>query len=98
MKRLSKDRYVILYPQYFDSKLSRKMGRRVSKSIATGSPNLTKIKEVCDKLGLKTIVEYEKAYPRMNNIKSGRIIVFCNGLSKRKLIQEVGKVLRGVNS
>ncbi|MDW8033573.1 MAG: signal recognition particle subunit SRP19/SEC65 family protein [Nitrososphaerota archaeon] len=96
MKKLSKDRYVIIYPQYFDSKLSRKMGRRVPKSIAIISPSLTRIKEACDKLGLKTIIEYEKTYPRISNVKSGRIIVFCNYLGKRKLIQELSKLLKGV--
>ncbi|MEM1556995.1 MAG: signal recognition particle subunit SRP19/SEC65 family protein [Thermoproteota archaeon] len=95
MKRLSKDRYVILYPQYFDSKLSHKMGRRVPKSLAVSSPSLAKIKEVCEKLGFKTIVEVEKAYCRISNVKSGRLIVFCNDLKKRNIIQEVGRVLKG---
>ncbi|MEM3713031.1 MAG: signal recognition particle subunit SRP19/SEC65 family protein [Thermoproteota archaeon] len=98
MKRLSKDRYIILYPQYFDSKLSRKMGRRVPKNIAVSSPSLIRIKEACDKLGLKTMTEYEKTHPRMSNVKSGRVVVFCNGLKKRKLIQEVSRMLGGLDS
>ncbi|MEM1547444.1 MAG: signal recognition particle subunit SRP19/SEC65 family protein [Thermoproteota archaeon] len=96
MKRISKDRYVIIYPQYFDSKLSRKNGRRVPKSLAVSSPSLIRIKEACDKLGFRTMIESEKTYPRMSNTKSGRIVVFCNGLSKRSLIQEIGRILRSV--
>lgn len=96
MKRFSKDRYVIVYPQYFDSKLSRKNGRRAPKSLAVSSPSLIKIKEACDKLGFRTVIESDKNYPRMSNTKSGRVIVFCGSLSKRKLIQEIGKILKGV--
>jgi len=98
MKRISKDRYAIIYPQYFDSKLSRKMGRRVPKSIAVGSPSLNRIKEACDRLGFKTIIEPEKAHPRMSNVKSGRITVFCNGLKKGELIREIGRELKGAHS
>ncbi len=98
MKKISKDRYVAIYPQYFDLKLSRKDGRRVPKSLSVSSPSLIRIKEACDKLGFRTMIEAEKAYPRMSNIKSGRVIVFCNGLSKRSLIQEISKILKGAGS
>jgi signal recognition particle subunit SEC65 len=95
MKRISKDRYVMLYPHYFDSKLSRRSGRRVSKGLATGSPSLDRIRDACEKLGLKTVTESDKAYPRTSNLKSGRIIVFCGSLNKRSVIREVSKIIRG---
>ena len=72
------------------------MGRRVAKSLAISSPSLAKIKEACEKLGFKTIIESEKAHPRLSNVKSGRLIVLCGDLKKRKLIQEISKMLRGV--
>lgn len=94
MKSLSKDHYIMLYPSYFDSKFSRRMGRRVPKSLAVESPTMTKIDEACRKLGFKTIVEPDKAYPRMNNFKNGRIVVFCTGLRKKELIEKIGEVMR----
>jgi signal recognition particle subunit SRP19 len=98
MKSISKDHYIILYPPYFDSKFSRKMGRRVPKSLAVESPTLAKIDEACRKLGLKTIVEPDKAYPRMNNFKAGRIIVFCTGLNKKSLLEKIGEAMRRKSS
>lgn len=98
MKRFSKDRYVIIYPQYFDLKLSRKNGRRAPKSLAVSSPSLIRIKEACDKLGFKAMIESDKNYPRMSNTKSGRVIVFYDSLSKRRLIREIGKILKGVSN
>ncbi|MEM2940489.1 MAG: signal recognition particle subunit SRP19/SEC65 family protein [Thermoproteota archaeon] len=94
MKSISKDRYIMLYPSYFDSKFSRRMGRRVPKSLAVESPTLAKIDEACRKLGFKTIVEPDKAYPRMNNFKTGRIVVFCTGLNKKKLVEKIGEAMR----
>lgn len=98
MKSISKDRYIMLYPPYFDSKFSRGMGRRVSKSLAVESPTLAKIDEACRKLGLKTIVEPDKTYPRMNNFKTGRIVVFCGGFKKKNLLEKIGGAMRRKSS
>ncbi len=98
MKSISKEHYVILYPQYFDSRVSRKMGRRVSKSLAVESPSLARIEEACRKLGFKAIVEPDKAYPRMNNVMCGRVVVFCKGIGKKNLVEKVGRTMRGGGS
>lgn len=98
MKSISKERYVILYPQYFDSKVSRKMGRRVSKSLAVESPSLAKIEEACRKLGFKTIVEPDKKYPRMNNVECGRVVVFCKDIGKKSLVEKIGRTMRSGGS
>lgn len=94
MKGISKERYVMLYPSYFDSKLSRKMGRRVPKNLAIESPSLMKIEEACRKLGLKTIVESDKTYPRISNLKFGRIIVLSSGFKKSVLLKEIVRVMK----
>jgi signal recognition particle subunit SRP19 len=95
MKSISKERYVIVYPQYFDSKASRKMGRRVPKSLAVDSPSLARIEGACRTLGLKIIVEPDKAYPRMNNVKCGRIVVFCKDTRKKSLIEKIVRAMKG---
>ncbi|MEM4610096.1 MAG: signal recognition particle subunit SRP19/SEC65 family protein [Thermoproteota archaeon] len=94
MKSISKERYVIVYPQYFDSKASRKMGRRVPKGLAVDSPSLARIEGACRKLGLKVILEPDKAYPRVSNIKCGRIVVFCKDMRKRSLIEKIGRIMK----
>lgn len=94
MKNISKDHYIMLYPSYFNSKFSRSMGRRVPKSLAVETPTMAKIDEACRKLGFKTIAEPDKAYPRMNNFKNGRVVVFCAGLKKKDLIKKIGEAMR----
>ncbi|MGQ9479064.1 MAG: signal recognition particle subunit SRP19/SEC65 family protein [Thermoproteota archaeon] len=94
MKRLSNERYLILYPQYFDLRLSWKMGRRVPRSLAIESPSLKRLEEVCRSLGLKVIAEPDKAYPRIGNLKSGRLIVFPGTLKKEILLKQLGKALK----
>ncbi|MBO3832325.1 MAG: signal recognition particle subunit SRP19/SEC65 family protein [Candidatus Brockarchaeota archaeon] len=95
MKSISKERYVIVYPQYFDSRASRKMGRRVPKGLAVDSPSLARIEEACRKLGLKIIVEPDKAYPRASNVKCGRIVVFCKDMRKKSIIEKIGRAMKG---
>jgi signal recognition particle subunit SRP19 len=95
MKNISKERYVIVYPQYFDSRASRKMGRRVPKGLAVDSPSLARIAEACKKLGLKVTLEPDKAYPRASNVKCGRIVVFCKNMRKKSLIEKIGVVMKG---
>ncbi|MCX8182834.1 MAG: signal recognition particle subunit SRP19/SEC65 family protein [Crenarchaeota archaeon] len=95
MKSISKERYVIVYPWYFDSKASRKMGRRVPKSLAVDSPSLARIEEACRKLGLKIDVEPDKVYPRVNNVKCGRIVVFCKNMRKKSVIEKIVRTMKG---
>lgn len=95
MKSISKERYVIVYPQYFDSRASRKMGRRVPKGLAVDSPSLARVEEACRKLGLKIIVEPDKAYPRVSNVKCGRIVVFCKDMRKKSITEKIGRAMKG---
>ncbi|MEM2929643.1 MAG: signal recognition particle subunit SRP19/SEC65 family protein [Thermoproteota archaeon] len=98
MKGISKEHYVIVYPQYFDSRVSRKMGRRVSKNLAVESPSLARIENACKKLGFKTVVEPDRAYPRMNNVKCGRVVVFCKGIGKNSLVEKIGRTMKSGGS
>jgi len=95
MKSVSKEHYVMIYPQYLDSMVSRKMGRRVPKSLAIDSPSLARIEGACRKLGFRIIVEPDKAYPRMSNVKCGRIVVFCKDTRKKSLIEKIVRTMKG---
>lgn len=64
----------MIYPEYFDSSLSRKRGRRVPLNISTSNPSIDMIVEVCRKLGLNPEIELDKTYPR-NILSKGRVIV-----------------------
>ncbi len=87
-----KGEYVILWPEYFDSTLSRKYGRKVPKELAVPRPTQRELLETASLLGLKA-EPLEGSYPRTWWIKEGPILVEKKG-SKRKVILEVAKVLR----
>ena len=43
---------IVIWPTYFDSTLTRKNGRIVSKSLAVSSPKILEIKTALNELGL----------------------------------------------
>jgi len=57
-------RWVAVYPPYLDSTLSVSKGRKISKECSVDNPRSEEIFEVCKSLGLKTVLEMDKAYPK----------------------------------
>ncbi|ALU11608.1 signal recognition particle [Ignicoccus islandicus DSM 13165] len=63
-KREYKGKYVTVWPQYFDSTLSRRYGRRVPKELSVPKPTTKEIIEVLNSLNRKYVV-LEGKYPRI---------------------------------
>lgn len=76
MKRISKERYFILYPHYFDRKASRSLGRRVPYNLATDFPSKDQIVSALRSLNLRFEIQDNVAYPKVPTKKSFRVIVF----------------------
>jgi signal recognition particle subunit SRP19 len=93
MKRLQKEAFRIIYPQYLDSKRSRSEGRRVSKLAATSAPTLKDLTSALESLGLKYQVQEGLAHPRDHAKKSFRIIVFTSK-TKCRLLDDMAKKLK----
>ena len=87
-----KEKYVILWPEYFDSTISRKYGRKVPKELAVPRPTQKELLEVATSLGLKA-EPLEGSYPRTWWVKEGPILVEKRG-SKRSVMLEIAKALR----
>ena len=64
----------ILYPEYFDSEVSRRKGRRVSKGVSLRNPDSGDILKIAKSLGYKASIE-SKNHPRFWYRKRGRVIV-----------------------
>jgi signal recognition particle subunit SRP19 len=86
MKRL------VLWPSYFDSRLTRKEGRRVPKSLSVESPTIEELAEAAKTLDLNPEVEPDKAYPSTPWVK-GRLYV-SKLQSKQEIIKKVGGLLK----
>ena len=92
---LRKRRYFVLYPEYFDKRLTRKQGRRVSKNKAVEDCNLSKIAYACKYLELNYEIEKDKKYSKNWWESEGRVIVNPEGITnKTELIKRVANVSR----
>lgn len=96
MSRDLRNSRIVIYPNYFNSNISRTEGRRVSIDLSVPNPSIDDIIKVCEKLGLNPEVEYEKTHPK-NTLARGRIIVDKRG-SKRKTLNAIATELKKLYS
>jgi signal recognition particle subunit SRP19 len=71
----AKDDMYILWPEYFDSNLSRDQGRRLPKSLCVPSPNSEELFSLAKKIGLSPVLEKDKSFPSRWMDPKGRIKV-----------------------
>nr|MDO8082234.1 signal recognition particle subunit SRP19/SEC65 family protein [Candidatus Freyarchaeota archaeon] len=84
---------IILYPEYFDSKLTRGKGRRVPLKISVPSPTTEELALVSKRLGYDFEMDPESAYPSNWWSKQGRLLITKNDLNKNEVIKSIAKVL-----
>lgn len=87
------EKAVVLYPAYFELKISRSEGRMVAKKNAVEGPSTQMIYEAVKSLGLDCILELEKSYPRFWYKANGRVLVEPK-LKKLDLIEKVAFKLK----
>lgn len=92
---LRKEKPIVLWPVYFDSKASRKAGRRVSKEISVSTPEIENIAKAAASLGYDVVTQKEKAHPSTWWQKSGRVLVKNpRRIKKNKIIKDVAERLK----
>jgi signal recognition particle subunit SRP19 len=90
MRRISKDHYRVIYPQYIDSRISRQEGRRVPKSTAVSHPKETELRSAAEGLGMRFEIQPGKSYPRAKGYGAFRMLVFT-AEPKSKIIEKLAK-------
>jgi len=90
----------IIYPEYFDYRLSRRLGRKVRLEYCIRSPSLEELHEALKLLKIGgMIIEKDKAHPANWFEKKGRIIIpKIPGKSKHSLLIEIAKTLKIVRT
>jgi len=83
---------VVVYPNYIDSKKSRKMGRKISFADAVPNPKIEEIVKAAENLGLDPRVEDSK-YPREWWSGDKRIVVLKRG-SKLNTLRLIAKEIK----
>jgi len=92
---LRKKRYYVLYPEYFDKRLSRREGRKVPRNKAVEECSLGKIAYACKHLNFEYTIEKDKKYSRNWWNSEGRILVSPNSAkNKTELIRRVANIAR----
>ena len=77
---------IVLWPGYFNSKLSRKQGRRVSKDSSVANPTLDTLALAARSVGLSKMKrDAEISHPKRPSLKEGRL-----WLSKKDLQYTLG--------
>jgi signal recognition particle subunit SRP19 len=89
------EKAIVLWPSYFDLKVSREEGRRVPKRDAVDAPTAGMLFEAVKSLGLDCILELEKSYPRFWYRKEGRVLVEPK-MAKKDLVGKVAQKLKTV--
>jgi signal recognition particle subunit SRP19 len=82
----------VLWPEYFDSNLTRAQGRKVNKNLAVPEPSLEMLSKALKKLGIEHVLEEDKAYPGEWYLKKGRALVPIT-IPKGQLLVKVGEIL-----
>lgn len=87
------EKAIVLWPSYFDLRVSREHGRRVSKKDAVEAPSANMLFEAVKSMGLDCILELDKSYPRYWYRREGRVLVEPK-LTKKDLTRKVAEKLK----
>ncbi|MFX0090158.1 MAG: signal recognition particle subunit SRP19/SEC65 family protein [Candidatus Hodarchaeota archaeon] len=97
MLRRGRSRFTgfMIYPAYFDSKLSRKEGRKLPKDESIKQPSLLEIRLAAEKLGWEFEVDKDGSYPKEHWNKRGLIrIEKPDEINKTEVIKRLSKEIR----
>ena len=94
---LRRKKFYVIYPEYFDSKITRSQGRRVPNSLADPEPHLKKLEKACQRLEIECQSEPEKSHPSFWWKQSGRLLIPIdknNKIPKEKILKDIAKISR----
>ena len=86
---------IVIWPIYFNSKVSRSKGRRITSRLAIEEPTLEELIEAIRKLNLGYIIEKDKVHPRLWWKDKGRILVTKQS-KKSEILKEIAIKLKEI--
>jgi len=89
------EKALVLWPSYFDLRVSREAGRRVPRRDAIEGPSANMLFDAVKSLDLDCILELDKSYPRFWHRHEGRVLVEPK-LTKKDLVTKVAAKLKTV--
>jgi signal recognition particle subunit SEC65 len=83
----------VLWPHYFDARLSHAGGRRVAAAVAVPGPDVRWVEVAAKRAGLSCEVEEDARHPRVPYERSGRVLVAKKG-PKQAMLKAVAAEMR----
>jgi signal recognition particle subunit SRP19 len=87
------EQYIVIYPLYFDSSLSRSEGRKVAKKHDIEKPTVDMVAKAAKSLHLHPHVEKDKSHPSRHWKNEGRVLVEKKE-AKTKLLKQLANYLQ----
>ncbi len=89
---------IVIWPIYFDSRISRNGGRKVSRRSAVKSPRIDEIAEAARMLSLNCTIEDTKAHPAAWWEKQGRVLIKKTDTPKSSILREISAKIKELRS
>lgn len=86
-----------IWPHYFDCSLTRRLGRRLPRSLCVNDPNPREVLKACSELGLECQLIEGKRYPRVW-YKGGGLILVATSEKKSNVLAALARALSKVRS
>ena len=90
-RNMRKQKKIVLWPVYFDSMKTRRLGRKVPKELAISSPKILEIKEALGKIGLDCELFLDASHPQ--TLKKNGMLTVEKLEPKNELIKRIAKNL-----
>ncbi|WP_174447885.1 signal recognition particle subunit SRP19/SEC65 family protein [Conexivisphaera calida] len=85
---------IVIWADYFNSRLGRRQGRRVPLSLAARNPTLDDLRKAAEAIGLRVVAVREARRPGRPGERSGYIQVSkVDSRAKQSLVRDVAKSL-----
>lgn len=87
---------ILIWLSYFESRLPRRLGRKVPKRIAITKPTINEVLQVCQELNLECEADPIKKYPRTWHIQDLQGVIYVKTkIRKPILIKKIAmKILK----
>ncbi len=96
MSRDYRGKKIVVYPNYIDSRKTRRMGRRISLQDSIPNPRIEEIVNAAEILGLNPIVE-DSRYPREWWSYDKRVVIDKKN-NKQSLLRIIAKTIKEIRS
>lgn len=88
----------VLWPRYFDARLTRAEGRRVPETVAVKGPDAKWIETAAHRLELVAQLQADARHPSIPYEKVGRVLVTKSGASKQAVLNQVAAQMHEMQS